>query len=192
MDDAHHPGRRRGRPTTDPGRDAASRRDLLASALLGALPLAFGQLAAGPALAGPPDPERSAIRMPGQLEWTPAAGQPPRSADRCVLAGDPQGAGLYYSLVRWWPGFMSAPHTYTSDAFCVVVSGTWWCNSGPAFDPAACVPVPAGGFVRRAAGTTHYDGVIRGATEPAVVAICGVAPVNRTLVDPSRPGWRRV
>jgi len=57
-----------------------------------------------------------------------------------VLTGDPTAAGLYYTLVRWWPGYMSAPHTYTSDRFCVVVSGTWWCNSGGDFDPASCVP----------------------------------------------------
>jgi hypothetical protein len=31
----------------------------------------------------------------------------------------------------------------TGDRLCVVVSGTWWCNSGPDFDPAKCVSVPA-------------------------------------------------
>ncbi len=45
------------------------------------------------------------------------------------------GAGLYFTLVRWWPGYMSAPHTYTTDRLCVVVSGTWWCNSGADFRP---------------------------------------------------------
>ena len=52
--------------------------------------------------------------------------------------------------------------------FCVVVSGTWWCNSGADFDPAACVPVPASSFVHRVAGTSHHDGVIRGHPEPAI------------------------
>ena len=45
------------------------------------------------------------------------------------------------------------------------------------FDPAACIPVPAGSFVHRVAGTPHYD---------------GVAPVNFALIDPSQPGVRRV
>jgi hypothetical protein len=87
---------------------------------------------------------------------------------------------------------MSAPHIYTSDRFCVVVSGTWWCNSGGDFDPASCVPAPAGSFVRRVADTPHYDGVIRSHSEPAIIAIRGIGPVNYKLTDPSKPGWRSV
>ena len=60
------------------------------------------------------------------------------------------------------------------------------------FDPASCVPVPAGSFVRRVAGTPHYDGVIRNHAEPAIIAICGMGPVGYKLVDPSKPGWRPV
>jgi hypothetical protein len=51
-------------------------------------------------------------------------------------------AGAILTLVRWWPGYMSAPHTYVTDRLCVVVSGTWWCNSGDDFDPPSCVPPP--------------------------------------------------
>jgi hypothetical protein len=46
--------------------------------------------------------------------------------------------------------------------------------------------------VRRIAGTPHYDGVIRGHPEPAVIAICGMGPVNYKSVDPSKPGVREV
>ena len=60
------------------------------------------------------------------------------------------------------------------------------------FDPNQTVPVPAGGFVRRVAHTPHYDGVKRDAKEPAVIALFGIAPVDLTLVDPSKPGWRQV
>ncbi|HKN26350.1 MAG TPA: hypothetical protein VJY34_00075 [Roseiarcus sp.] len=87
---------------------------------------------------------------------------------------------------------MSAPHTYTTDRFCVVVSGVWWCNSGADFDPASWVAVPAGSYVRRVAGTPHYDGVVRSGHEPAVIAICGIGPVNFALIDPSKPPWRAV
>jgi hypothetical protein len=72
------------------------------------------------------------------------------------------------------------------------LSGTWWCNSGADFDPASCVPAPAGSHVRRVTGTPHYDGVIRGNAEPAIIAICGIGPVNYKLSDPSKPGWRAV
>ena len=172
---------------TRPGPEA-SRRDLLAASLFGALPL----LLAEAARASPLDPAQTIIVSPDALPWTPTKGYPEHSADRCALTGDINGTGLYYTLIRWWPGYMSAPHTYTTDRFCMILSGTWWCNSGPDFDPAACVPVKAGSFVRRVAGTPHYDGVVRDGSEPAVIAICGTAPVNYALVDPSQPGWRRV
>ena len=58
------------------------------------------------------------------------------------------------------------------------------CNSGADFDPTACVPAPAGISMRRVALTPHYDGVIRGHDEPAVIAICGIGPVNFSLSDP--------
>ena len=165
-----------------------SRRSLLLAPLLAALPAAL----ADTALATPLNPAQTMIQLPPDHVWVPNKGYPERSVDMCSLAGDIMKPGLYYSLLRWWPGYMSAPHTYTTDRLCVVVSGTWWCNSGADFDPAACVPVPAGSFVRRVAGTPHYDGVIRGHDQPAVIAICGMGPVNYALTDPSKPGWRAV
>jgi hypothetical protein len=54
------------------------------------------------------------------------------------------------------------------------------------------VSVSAGNLVRRVAGTWHYDGVIRGHPEPAVIAICGIGPVRYERADPSLPGVRRV
>ncbi len=49
---------------------------------------------------------------------------------------------------------MSAPHTYATDRLSVVLSGTWWVNSGADFDPANAVPVPAGGLERGESGRT--------------------------------------
>jgi len=165
----------------------ASRRDLVLASLLAALP--FG---AGEAAASPIDRTQTVIKLANELQWKSNPNNPPKSSESCLLAGDLNGKGLYYTLVRWWPGFMSAPHLYSTDRFCMVLSGTWWCNSGLDFDPAACVPAPAGSYVHRVAGTPHYDGVIRGHNEPAIIAICGIAPVNYKLVDPGKPGWRAV
>jgi hypothetical protein len=53
------------------------------------------------------------------------------------------------------------------------------------------MPVPAASFVRRVAGTPHYDGVIRDHAEPAIIAICGMRPAGYKLVDPSKPGGGR-
>lgn len=50
----------------------------------------------------------------------------------------------------------------------------------------------AGGFVRRVVYAWHYDGVKRGAQEPAVIAIFGEGPVNLKLADPQKPSWRWV
>ena len=168
---------------------AGSRRDVLLASIM----VSFAAASLGnDAEASPLDPAQTIILPPDQLKWIPNKGYPERSVDMCPLMGSTNDAGLYYTLVRWWPGYMSSPHTYTTDRLCVIVSGTWWCNSGPDFDPAACVPVAAGSFVRRVSGTPHYDGVIRGALEPAIIAICGIGPVNYKIVDPSQPNWRAV
>ena len=53
-------------------------------------------------------------------------------------------------------------------------------------------PGSTGSYVRRVALTPHYDGVIRGHNEPAVIAICGIGPINFKLSDPSKPAWREV
>ena len=80
-----------------------------------------------------------------------------------ALFGDLNAPGPYVVLMRWHPGYMSAPHTYTTGRVSMVLSGAWWVNSGADFDPNNTVPVPAGGFVRRVAHTPHFDGVKRGA-----------------------------
>ncbi len=164
------------------------RRDLLLASVLAALPSAL----AGKAAASPLDPAQTFIDPPGQFTWTTPKGYPERSTERCQLAGAMEEPDVYYELVRWWPGFMSAPHAYSTDRYCMVMSGTWWCSSGADFDPAACRPAAAGSFVWRVKNTPHYDGVPRGAAEPAVIAICGMGPAGHRLIDPSRPGWRSV
>ena len=129
---------------------------------------------------------------PGQRPWKLQPNFPPNSVDNCALTGDPTAPGLYYTLVRWHPGYMSAPHFYETDRLCVVLSGTWWVASGEDFAPESTVPVRAGGFVRRVARTPHYDGVKRNAKEPAIIAISGIGPIHYHLTDPSQPGWRKV
>ncbi len=111
---------------------------------------------------------------------------------RAPLYGDVNKPGLYLVMMKWNPGWFSAPHSYATDRIQVVVSGTWWVNSGPDFAPQDAVPVPAGGFVKRAARTPHYDGVPRHVKEPVVVAVFGMGPVDLQLSDPDKPAWRRV
>jgi hypothetical protein len=132
------------------------------------------------------------FRLPDNIEWSPQPGFPPLSLENAVLDGDLAAPGTYLTLVRWHPGFMSAPHNYATDRICMVLSGTWWINSGSDFEPSKCVGVPTGTFVKRRARTPHYDGVVAGARSPAVIAIYGTAPLLPELVDPAKPGWRKV
>jgi len=164
------------------------RRDLLLAPLLAALPLAL----AAEARADKLNPDWTIVRLPDQIKWQTQLNGPPNSVEFAPLFGATTEAGLYYVLVKWHPGYMSAPHTYVTDRLCVVVSGTWWVNSGADFEPENTVPAPAGSFVHRIAGTPHYDGVKADGTEPAVIAICGMGPVGLKWVDPSKPGWRKV
>jgi len=38
-------------------------------------------------------------------------------------------------LIKWYPEHMSAPHSHATERLCLVLSGTWWVNSGAEFDP---------------------------------------------------------
>jgi hypothetical protein len=124
------------------------RRHLLLAPLLAALPLA---LSAGRAEAI--NPAETQVTLPDQIKWTAWTEGPPHSAEIATLFGGLDKPGEYVVLMKWFPGFMSAPHRYATDRLCLVLSGTWWVNSGTHFDPDATVPVPAGGFVRRVAHT---------------------------------------
>jgi hypothetical protein len=164
---------------------SSTRRSLLLAPLLAALPLG---LSAGSAKAI--NPSETLVMPPDQIKWAAWTGGPPHSAEMATLFGGLDKPGEYVVLMKWYPGFMSAPHSYATDRLCLVLSGTWWVNSGADFDPSATVPVPAGGFVRRVAHTPHYDGVKKGAQEPVVIGIFGMAPVDLKLVDPRKPAWR--
>jgi hypothetical protein len=167
------------------GDSGSTRRRVLLTSLLAAVPLG---LYTGRAEAI--NPSETQVTLPDQIKWTAWTAGPPHSAEMAMLFGGLDAPGEYVVLMRWYPGYMSAPHTYATDRLCLVLSGTWWVNSGTDFDPNGTVPVPAGGFVRRVAHTPHYDGVKKGEKEPVVIGIFGMAPVELKLVDPSRPAWR--
>ena len=142
--------------------------------------------------ATPINPEQTIAVLPKNIKWITWNNLPTHSVQMSTLYGDLNKPGPYCVLMKWYPGYMSAPHSYATDRLSVVVSGTWCVNSGADFDPAQCVEVPAGGFVERVANTPHYDGVKKDAKEPAVIAIFGVGPVDFKLTDPAKPAFRKL
>jgi hypothetical protein len=167
-----------------------SRREAILAPLLAGLAVMLADRAV---LADKLNPSETIITLPDAIKWNDwVQGFPPHSGEMAVLYGGLDKPGPYLVLMKWYPGYMSAPHTYATDRLSLVLSGTWWVNSGADFEPENTVPVPAGGFVRRVARTPHYDGVKAEAKEPAVIALFGIAPVHFSLVDPNKPGWRKV
>jgi hypothetical protein len=168
----------------------STRRELLIAPFFAAVTVAMLDASAH---AGQINPAETEITLPDAIQWNNwISGFPPHSGEMATLYGGLDKSGPYLVLMKWYPGYMSAPHTYVTDRLSLVLSGTWWVNSGADFDPNNTVPVPAGGFVRRVAGTPHYDGVKRDGKEPTVIALFGIAPVHFALIDPSKPAWRQV
>jgi hypothetical protein len=168
----------------------STRRGLLLTPLLAALSLALSDTAA---LASKINPSETQVTLPGAIKWSDwVNGLPPHSGEMATLHGGLDKPGPYLVLMKWYPGYMSAPHTYATDRLSLVLSGTWWVNSGADFDPDNTVPIPAGGFVRRVARTPHYDGAKKDASGPVVIGLFGIGPVQFELVDPSKPRWRQL
>ena len=173
-----------------------TRRTALRSTLIGL----FGGSIAGcllefgaeEAQAGPIDPNQTFVVQPNNVQFKPWQGLPAASGEMAMMYGDLNKPGPYLVLMKWNPGWFSAPHNYGTDRICVVVSGTWWVNSGADFTPVQAVPVQAGGFVLRHARTWHYDGVPADGKEPVILAVFGIGPVDIRLADPRQPSWRRV
>ena len=148
-------------------------------------------IASSAAKASPIDPRETFVLQRDDIKFVPWGCLPPGSGEMAKLYGDFDKPGPYLVLMKWNPGWFSAPHSYATDRIQMVLSGTWWVNSGPDFDPKNAVPVPAGGYVKRTARTFHYDGVPSGIKEPVVIAVFGEGPVDIELADPDKPSWRR-
>jgi hypothetical protein len=118
------------------------------------------------------DPKAITISLPKDIKWTKGNG-----AETAVLVGDPSKPGLYVVLQKWLPHNNSRPHFHPNDRYITVISGTWWVNTGPNYDPAGFKPVPAGSFVVHSAKEIHYDGA---KDEECVLQIVGMGPATST------------
>ncbi len=169
--------------------DPILRRGLLAAPFLAA---AAASLRGGAAEAAVVDPSMTQVTQADAIPWRQLYNFPEGTAEQAPMFSTVGEPGQYFVLIRWHPGYMSAPHFYETDRLCVVLSGTWWVASGEDFSPDSAQPVTAGGFVRRVARTPHYDGVRSDAKEPAIIVISGIGPIHYHLIDEKQPGWRKV
>ncbi|MEE6177303.1 tat pathway signal sequence [Mycobacterium sp. 050134] len=155
-------------------------------------PAAKADVALSPPPENGPDPAETFVLPFDRIAFESWGNLPAHSGEMAKLYGDFDKPGPYLVMMRWNPGWFSAPHTYATDRIQVVVSGTWFVNSGNDFRPQDAVPVGAGGYVKRAARTPHYDGVPANQPDPAVIAVFGFGPVDMRLADPAQPSWRQV
>jgi hypothetical protein len=95
------------------------RRQLLLAPLLAALPLGLSARQAEAI-----NPAETQVTLPDQIKWTAWTAGPPHSAEMATLFGGLDEPGEYVVLMKWYPGYMSAPHSYRTDRLCLVLSGT--------------------------------------------------------------------
>jgi hypothetical protein len=121
------------------------------------------------------DPKAITIQLPKEIKWTKGNG-----SEQAVLVGDPSKPGLYVVLQKWLPHNNSRPHFHPNDRYITVLSGTWWVNTGPKYDPAGFKPVPAGSFVVHTGKEIHYDGA---KDEECILQIVGMGPATGTAAE---------
>jgi hypothetical protein len=150
------------------------------AALAVALPLAaMAQTTISDPPGTAPDPTHIPFTLPKNIVW----GGTPKVQEIAKLYGDPDKAGPYGLLIKWYPGNFSRPHFHSTDRWVYVVSGTWWVSSGQVFDEKTTYPFHAGTFATDLAKTVHWDGARTGEKEPAVILLTGIGPVVTTQLD---------
>ena len=70
------------------------------------------------------DPIMTIVTRPDEIPWNLLYNLPPGMAESANMFTDIHAPGQYFVLIRWHPGYMSAPHWYETDRLCVVLSGT--------------------------------------------------------------------
>ena len=130
--------------------------------------------------AGPlPDPTHIPLTLPPDIKWTGQEGR----MQQGLLFGDPNKAGMYGVVIKWYPGNFSQPHFHDQERYAYVISGTWWMASTNVYDEKVTYPVHAGSVVIDKANTVHWDGARVGEKEPAVLMLVGMGPVKTVQVD---------
>ena len=75
--------------------------------------------------ASPINLHETLVLQPDQIRFQSWNGVPPHSGEMAKLYGDFNKPGPYLVMMKWHPGYFSAPHNYRTDRIQAVVSGTW-------------------------------------------------------------------
>jgi len=126
-----------------------------------------------------PDPAHIPMVLPKDIKWTGQEGRQQQG----LLFGDPNKAGLYGVVIKWYPGNFSQPHFHDQERYAYVISGTWWVSTSNVYDEKNTYPVRAGTVAIDKANTVHWDGARVGEKEPAVLVLVGMGPVKTVQVD---------
>jgi hypothetical protein len=130
-------------------------------------------LTLGSVLVADLNPAALSFTLPDKIKWV----ENPNGAANAVMVGDPNKPGLYIVLNKWHPHHMSRPHFHPNDRFITVLQGTWFVGTGPKYDPASTVGMPAGTFVKHTGMQIHYDGA---KDEECLIEIVGMGPATST------------
>src|SRR5260370_1278427 len=130
----------------------ATRPLALLAPLFAGLPLAASSSAAK---ASKLDPAETIIALPDAIRFIPWSGAPAQSGAVATLYGGLDNPGPYLVHMKWYPGYMSAPHSYATDRLSLVLSATWWGNGAPDFHPNHTAPLPARALVPPHAPSPH-------------------------------------
>jgi hypothetical protein len=126
-----------------------------------------------------PNPTHVPVVLPADIKCNGPAGV----QQTCILFGDPNKAGLYGVIYKWWPGHFSKPHFHDQDRYAYVISGTWWVSTSNVYDERTTYPIHAGTVSIDVKNTVHWDGARKGEKEPAVLELVGMGPVKTIQVD---------
>jgi len=113
-----------------------------------------------------------------ELKWEPT----PSGAQRAMLVGDEQKAGMYTYRARFPAGFKVQPHFHPDERVVTVMSGTLYMGYGEKFDEGAMKALPEGSVWTEPAKQPHFVWAKDGAVVIQVVGANGPSGVTR--IDP--------
>jgi quercetin dioxygenase-like cupin family protein len=125
--------------------------------------------------------DQHAIVQPDAIEWGAAPPVLPPGGQLAVISGDPGKPGPFVVRFKAPAGYQIPAHTHPTDENVTVISGSIHIGMGSKLDTGKGEKLPAGGFARLEKGMPHYAWF----SEPGVVQIHGIGPVEFTYVDPA-------